>query len=315
MGDTLDKSQSPADSAQPRPYDFRRPTVALTASTAVDALPGDFAQKLATMLSEHLRVPLTVETLPAERMRYDEFLLSLERITCLAILRVDPSAAQILLDIPLPLIYPMIDRALGGTSDSPTPVPQRALTRIEQGLALQIVERAAGLLADTFSGRAPIAVREECLESDSTELRIMPADEVVTIFRFDVSLSGSRGVMSLCLPEPVMQQLPGGAAPAGDGVEEGDAPMRGVNQNILNAAVELRALLAETKLRLSDVLTLQVGDVITTDHPADQDIAVEIEGKEKLHGQLGHLRGVRAVQITRPPESNDQDSGPTGARQ
>ena len=47
-----------------------------------------------------------------------EFLYSLGGITCLAVLRIDPPGAEALLDLSLPVVYPMIDRLLGGTGEN-----------------------------------------------------------------------------------------------------------------------------------------------------------------------------------------------------
>jgi len=74
-----------------------------------------------------------------------------------------------------------------------------------------------------------------------------------------------------------------------------------LTRNILDAAVELRALLAETKVRLSDVLTMQVGDVITTQVPVKDEVALQIQGKEGFATRFGHFAGNRAVAITRSP--------------
>ena len=63
-------------------------------------------------------------------------------------------------------MFPMIDALLGGRSSPLGTVPHRTLTQIELGLALQIIERAAGQLADSFSSAAHVVVREEELATD-----------------------------------------------------------------------------------------------------------------------------------------------------
>ena len=54
-------------------------------------------------------------------------------------------------DIATAIMFPMIDALLGGQHAFAAATPVRELTQIEQGLALQIVERAAGQLADKLS--------------------------------------------------------------------------------------------------------------------------------------------------------------------
>jgi flagellar motor switch protein FliM len=183
------------------------------------------------------------------------------------------------------------------------------MTEIEKGLALQIIERAAGELADTYSGGGmPITVREESLESSPADVRIMPGEEVVTAVRFDVRLSsgGAGGTMSLCLSDPIVRELDPATPPSAPmPLRESDSDRQDLHKNILESAVELRALLAETKIRLSDVLDMQAGDVITTEKDATGAVQVQVEGKEKLEGQPGQLHGNRVVQITRLPPHDD----------
>lgn len=61
----------------------------------------------------------------------------------------------------------------------------------------------------------------------------------------------------------------------------------------------MRAILARTTIRLSDLLTLQVGDVITTEKAVDQDMTIEVEGRSKFHGSVGKFRASKAIRITR----------------
>jgi flagellar motor switch protein FliM len=293
------------------PFDFRRPP-APQRDGAIERLHADFAAGLSTALSAHLRSAVEITLAFVESIRYDDYLHSLEETTCLSALAIDPAGAQGCLDLGLSIVYPMIDRLLGG--DSTSGHPNRPLTQIEQGLALQIIERAAAQMTQSWSGGTTdtVAVREVSLESDPRRMQIMPADEMVSVARFDVRLGSSTGRMSLCLPMPVIeclqQPLPPLRSPA-----DRAADKQRLTRNILDAAVELRAMLAQTKVRLDDLLTLQVGDVITTDKPAlDDEVAVLVEGKEKLAGRLGHLRGTRAVRITHaPPASPASPSDPT----
>ncbi|MEA2709487.1 MAG: flagellar motor switch protein FliM [Phycisphaerales bacterium] len=313
------KQEASAGTATPevRPYDFRRPYKArVQRPSALEPLHVTFATRFAAALSKHLRVDVSVTLAQVEQLRYDEFLYSIGPATCLSVLRVDPPGAQAILDLSLPVVHPMILRLLGG---SPSAQPHHgSLTEIEKSLALQIVERAAGELADTWSGGSsvPTTVREESLESDPASVRIMPGEEMVTALRFEVRIASgdAGGIMSLCLSAPILAELDPSAPPPAAMAGETEAQRQDLHKNILESAVELRALLAETHVRLSDVLDMQPGDVITTDKPAGDEVQVQVEGKDKLQAQVGQLHGNRVVQITRlPPIDEADDATPTAA--
>jgi flagellar motor switch protein FliM len=78
-----------------------------------------------------------------------------------------------------------------------------------------------------------------------------------------------------------------------------DDHVRRLTGNIQNAPVEFRALLAQTTMRVNDLISLNVGDVITTDKGISRDVLIQVEGKNKFLGQIGCWRGNRAIRITR----------------
>ena len=72
-----------------------------------------------------------------DQLTYSEFVFSLENPTCFNLINAAPLEGQLILDINLSLLFPIIDRLLGGGSD-PTPPDPPAADR----------NRAAARLAD-----------------------------------------------------------------------------------------------------------------------------------------------------------------------
>ena len=69
-----------------------------------------------------------------------------------------------------------------------------------------------------------------------------------------------------------------------------DDHLRKLTKNVSNAAVEMRAFLRQTTIRVFGFcLTLQVGDVITTEKDSTHDVLIQIEGKNKFLGQIGQF--------------------------
>jgi flagellar motor switch protein FliM len=75
---------------------------------------------------------------------------------------------------------------------------------------------------------------------------------------------------------------------------------------VANASVEVRALLAQTTITMRDLLSLQVGDLITTEKPEAQDLLILVEGRNKFQGQVGKLRENKAVRITKHCKSGSE---------
>ena len=55
----------------------------------------------------------------------------------------------------------------------------------------------------------------------------------------------------------------------------------------------------QKNIKLQDLLSLQAGDVITTDKAIERDVLIQVEGRNKFVGQVGQLRGNKSVRITR----------------
>jgi flagellar motor switch protein FliM len=118
------------------------------------------------------------------------------------------------------------------------------------------------------------------------------------------------GTMSLCIPYNVIEPIMGLLAAQNwfsyqrKGAQEDH--LRKLTKNVTSAPVELRTFLAQTSIQLDDLLTMEVGDVITTDKESARDVLIQIEGKSKFLGQIGQYRGGRAVRITKViPQSLD----------
>jgi len=293
----------PAAAELPR-YDFRRPHRPAATAAAMEDLDRNFARELSDRLSEQLGARVEVAFAFAESRPYGDFIHSLSETSCLAVLRADPPGANFCCDLSLDIVYRMIGRLLrdgGGAGSVP---PTRPLTQIERALVLPLIEGVAKSLAAAWTTAGPVAVREESLESSPATVRVMPADEQVTAARFQVHFGSSSGRLSLCLPGPVTEFLcdPNAAPPPLPTRSQREAQRQDVTRNLLDAAVELRAVLAETRLRLSDVLTLHEGDIITTNRAAaSAEVPIEVQAREKFAGQLGQYGGNRAVAITRLP--------------
>ena len=279
---------------EPIPYDFRKPLKTTAKRDGLSAWPAKVAPALAAKWSEHLGCDVEISPMRVESTRYGDFIGSLTPQTCLSVIRIDPPGVQACVDLSPGIVFPMIDRLLGGSGQRVPPAPRRELTEIERGLALGIIERLAGVLADTLHGSE---VREDELHSDAANARIMPADEIVSIVRLQASMNDDYGIVSICLPAPVIEMLNDGEHESRAVPIDRQRDQQNLTSNILAAAVELRALLAETKLRLSDVIEMQVGDVITTDVKADAPASVQVEGRNLFAGEIGHLRGTRAIEV------------------
>ena len=282
-------------------YDFKRPErVSKDQMRALEALHEGFGRNFGAALSGYLRTIIEVSVAHIEQLTYSEFIHSLPNPTCFNLLKAEQLDGQLCLEISPLIIYPIIDRLLGG-SNADLFIPQRPLTQIEQRLVQRITDRATHHLSEAWSNLTPVNFSVQDFESNPQLVQIVPPNETVVVVGFELKMGNRAGTMSLCIPYNVIEPIMGLLAAQSwftyqrKGGQEDHA--KKLTNNLSNASVEMRAFLARTSITLSELMSLQVGDIITTAKPKDAEVFIEIEGRHKFGGKLGQLRGSRAIQV------------------
>lgn len=296
--------------ANVQPYDFKRPErVSKDQMRALEGLHEGFGRNFGAALSGYLRTIIEVTVGSIEQMTYSEFIHSLPNPTCFTLLKADSLDGQLCLEISPLIIYPIIDRLLGG-SNADLFIPQRPLTQIEQRLVQRITDRATHHLSEAWSNLTPVNFKCEDFESNPQLVQIVPPNETVVVIGFELRMGNRAGTMSLCVPynviEPIMGALVAQNWFSYQRKGPNDDHVRKLTRNVSNAPVEMRAILATTTISLDDLLKLRPGDILTTEKPCQRDVVLQVEGRTKFYGQVGRFRGSKAVRITRvcerPPE-------------
>jgi flagellar motor switch protein FliM len=237
----------------------------------------------------------------AEQMTYSEFLGSLANPTCFSLITGEPLDGQFCLEISPLIIYPVIDRLMGGNTRDLF-VPQRPMTLIETRLVRRILTRGMQALSDAWSGIGTFNFDLGEMESNPQLVQIVPPNEVVVVIGFEVRMGGRTGTMKLCLPynviEPVTEDLNAQNWFVTTHREERDARRAVIERGLSEAVLDIQVTLAETTITFDELKDLQVGDVITTPKPARDPVLVSVGGCPKFAGSIGHYRGSCAVRIT-----------------
>src|SRR5262249_11681134 len=115
-------------------YDFKRPErVSKDQMRALHTLHESFARNFGASLSGFLRTIVEVKVATCEQMTYSEFIGGLPNPTSFNLIKALGLEGQMCLEISPLIIYPIIDRLLGGTTKELF-IPQRPMTLIETRL-------------------------------------------------------------------------------------------------------------------------------------------------------------------------------------
>lgn len=291
-------------------YDFKRPErVSKDQEMALEGLHERFARNLGAALSSYLRTIIEVKVRSTEQLTFSEFTYSLPVPTSFSLLSAHPLEGELCLEISPLIIFPIIDRMLGG-GNAELYVPQRPLTQIEQRLANRILERALESLAEAWGNISDVTFEVTQSESNPQLVQIVAPNEVVVVIGFEIKMGNRAGSMSLCIPfnviEPVMNRL---TSQDWFGHKKTDAledRRDSLMENLGDAKLKMRAYLGETTISMHDLLNLQVGDVLKTTKTADEELILQIEGESKFAGKAGQFKGNRAFRVTRKSQVKEK---------
>ena len=285
-----------------RNYDFKRPErVSKDQIRALESLHENFARNFGASLSSFLRTIIDVKVSSVEQLTFAEFTYSLPTITSFSLLRADPLEGQVCLEISPLIIYPILDRMLGG-GNSELFIPKRAMTQIEQRLANRVIDRGLMALTEAWDNIGPVIFDVEQTESNPQLVQIVPPNEVVVVISFEVKMDSWAGGMNLCIPfnviEPVIGKLTSQNWFGTTRKKKQRDQKPSILENLGEAKIDVRTYLGQAKMRVNELLNMEAGDVIQLDKCVNDHLVMQIGGKSKYVGKIGQLRGFRSLRIT-----------------
>ena len=219
-----------------------------------------------------------------------EFLLRADSPTYLCVLQTDSLDERFLLEINLAILFPIIDRLLGGGRQAGPPL-SRPLTEIEHRLAGRITTVLLDELRHAWKGLLDLRLTTERTESNPRTAPLSSTGIAMTLMQFELSLNGAHGRLNLGIPDSALQHI------NAQTTSSNQADIAGRTNDSL---VPVVAHLAETKISAADLANLEVGDIITTEQRVDEPIIVRIDGAPHFLARSGVCNGRKAIRIERP---------------
>jgi flagellar motor switch protein FliM len=283
------------------PYDFKRPErVGKEQIRALQTLHEGFSRNFGAALSALLRSIVEVKLTNVDQLTYGEFVFSLENPTCFNLLKAEPLEGNLILDINPSILYPIIDRLLGGGRES-GPLARRPLTEIELRLVGRITDLFLQELHHAWENVLDLKLQVIQVESNPQLVQIVPPNEVVVLISFELVIGELRGMLNLCIPYNSIERI-GGKLSANSWSAYGRRTITPENvqqlrETVCTSLVELKVRLAQTRINTGDLISLRVGDIITTEKDVRSPLVVSVEGIPKFRASPGAFKGHKAVLI------------------
>lgn len=292
-------------------YDFKRPNrISKNVLQSLHFLHERYARNLALNLSAYLRTIADIVLLSVDQLSYAEFLMSLPETTCMNVVRITPQGGTLAYEINPTLVFAVIEKLMGGSSETPT--MNREITLLEQNLIEGFINMALRDLQEVWQtiGRTNFVLDRR--ETSPQLVQIVAPNEIVVVIVFEVKIGQSSGMMNFCIPaiylEPFAVEL------KQENRTDISARMTsGEHQRIddvlSRAIVGLSADLARQAMPIRDLLALQTGDILPLSHQPDSPVVVSVAGLPKYRASFGARKGRKAVRISAPVEEME-DEGP-----
>lgn len=296
--DTLQK-QDILPQRQVTLYDFKRPNrVSKEQLRAFRSIHDKMARALSSQISAIMRSIVEIQLHSVDQMTYGEFLMSLPSPTSFNVFSMKPLDGTGVLEINPSIVFPMIDRLLGGKGDPYD--NSREFSDIEINLLDTILRQIMQTLKDAWSSVTDMFPSIDAKESSPNVVQIVAQNEIVIMVVMELIIGHSSGMINICYPvislETVLPRLGSRDLIMGE-TSSKKSRNKELQALIGGADVNVEAFIGGTNLTLKEVLDLQVGDVIRLNETASNDVIVSIDGREKYMANIGLQRFRKSIKI------------------
>ena len=312
MGDDTVANEPAVDhsGSNVRNYDFRTANkFPKEQMRTINIVFDTFSQLLANRLGTVLRTACECELLSVEEITFNEFNNSLPNPVVLAILNAPPLAAGMLFEISPESAYMIINRLLGGTAKNND--SSKAFTEIEIALIGRVLHQCVSTFDEAWEKVLALRTQIDRVETSAQFAQFVALSEPMAVAMLEVRLGDDSGFISVCLPhsaiEPVAKSLNTRLWFSGTSEKRVERQNEFIEGKLVRSKVMVSALFDDTAATVSDVVALQVGDVIRLRHRVDEPLTLKLEHITKFKASIGTAGLNYAVQVTEIIKGEDQD--------
>lgn len=298
---------------EPRVFDFRRQSkLSREHVRTMQIVQETFARGFGTMLASQLRSLTQVTIRSIEQQTYDEYVRDMPNPTMLTLLSLAPMSGAAVLQLPLDIAYCGLDLLLGGKGTGFQ--PSRPLTELELLLMRGIIERALPELRYAFEPVVAMDPKIVGQESNPQFAQVAAPTDMVIVVAYDIRIESITGIASLCIPfssmQPYLEALSATSLYANHTVSNVEEIREQVVYHLTETPVSVAAEFRAVEMSASDILRLQIGDVIPLSHRVDQVLTLTVDGVPTFDARIGRRNRRLAVQIAGAADVRSPDRRP-----
>ena len=303
---TLENMTDNLNEKQVKVYDFKAPKKFTKEQfKSIRNIYESFSKTLSSYLTSLTRFFCRVEVLQIEEQHYYEFNNALPDYTVMGNLDLIFDEASDMLDTKCMIqfsnavSFSLIDRLLGGYGKSID--VSRNFTDIEIRVMKSVIEKMGLYLKDVF---APYVDVEPLLTNIETNARVnqtIGADEVIILATLEVEYNDVKNIITITVPALSMDAIISKANKSynADSNRSKKELMHkeGIIKQISRSNFKIEAILANTTVNLSEILSIHKGDVLLLNAPIEKNISLMVNNEKLFDGKMGIINHRKAVKI------------------
>ena len=243
-----------------------------------------------------------IEVGSIEELHYYEFSNALREGDVLALAKIDREDLQeeypILIHLATPVLLTMMDRMMGGEGEPDDGLDaDYKLTDLELNMYKDIISDMVAFMGRSWENYITLNFSYVRTETNPTLVQLIGYDDTVVIVGLDIRFPNSSGRLSMCLPGEMLTNIFTEISKQTGHRSTGEDKSEEIFDSLRDSDLEIIAELARTKIQLSDIYHLSVGDVVDIKQPKDSPIFLNISGRRWFDGRMGIYNKQMAVKI------------------
>ena len=263
----------------------------------------NYTRVINSRINAMLHSSCEIEVESVEEQRYNEFSNALRDSDVLALVKIDKEELQeetpILVHLDTTVLLTMIDRMMGGEGNPDNNLESEYnLTDLELKMYADLMGDLMGVLGQSWENYMNLKFEYVRTEVNPTMVQLIGFDETVVIVGMNIRFpNDSDGRLSVCLPGVMLTNIFAEISKNTGRHTTGEDKSDEIFGSLRESDLEIVAELARTRLLLSDLYHLNVGDVVDIKRPKDAPIYLNIGGRRWFDGRMGVHNKQKAVKI------------------
>jgi flagellar motor switch protein FliM len=279
-----------------RPYDFAAQRINRTQLPLLEEINKNFGDRAGASLAGLLGRDVSLHFDALESVKSADLQASLPVPATIAVVRLKPLPGFAYVSVEPALLLTLLDGFFGGSGRS-NGDPQAATAPAAQRFLNLMLRSFAADLTAAWAAVSPVELELVKQETNPRLVQLGGPLESVVVARFTVEFAARSGRIDWLLPDallsPIREALSGEAGNAPVRKQEAWAPV--LTNALKDAQLDTRAVLAQAKISLRELVRLAPGDIIPIDAP--QQVTLLAGDVPLYRGRFGISQGRNALKI------------------